>query len=162
MNVNVLGREGDIVKAEHINPFIISVCKVMKDMCMLDLKIGKPSMSNGSYPAETSIIKLGIVGNLEGEVVLNIDHPTALQIVSKMMMGPVETIDALGQSAISELGNMVAGNAATVFANSNIMIDITPPSYYTGADYKATVPEWFSIPFSSDAGNLSIDIYIKE
>nr|WP_283242200.1 chemotaxis protein CheX [Jutongia hominis] len=119
-------------------------------------------MSNGSYPAETSIIKLGIVGNLEGEVVLNIDHPTALQIVSKMMMGPVETIDALGQSAISELGNMVAGNAATVFANSNIMIDITPPSYYAGADYKATVPEWFSIPFSSDAGNLSIDIYIKE
>ena len=162
MNVNVLGREGDIVKAEHINPFIISVCKVMKDMCMLDLKIGKPSMSNGSYPAETSIIKLGIVGNLECEVVLNIDHPTALQIVSKMMMGPVETIDALGQSAISELGNMVAGNAATVFANSNIMIDITPPSYYAGADYKATVPEWFSIPFSSDAGNLSIDIYIKE
>ena len=93
---------------------------------------------------------------------MNIDHPTALQIVSKMMMGPVETIDALGQSAISELGNMVAGNAATVFANSNIMIDITPPSYYAGADYKATVSEWFSIPFSSDAGNLSIDIYIKE
>lgn len=129
---------------------------------MLDLKIGKPSMSNGAYPAETSIIRLGIVGNLEGEVVLNIDHSTALQIVSKMMMGPVETIDALGQSAISELGNMVAGNAATVFANSNIMIDITPPSYFSGADYKANVSEWFSIPFSSEAGNLSIDIYIKE
>ena len=30
------------MKAEHINPFIISVSKIMKDICMLDLKIGKP------------------------------------------------------------------------------------------------------------------------
>lgn len=30
------------MKAEHINPFIISVCKIMKDICMLDLKMGKP------------------------------------------------------------------------------------------------------------------------
>lgn len=35
---------GDVVKAEHVNPFIISVCKIMKDMCMLDLKIGKPGI----------------------------------------------------------------------------------------------------------------------
>lgn len=150
------------MKAEHINPFIISICKVMKDMCMLDLKIGKPTMVNGSYPGNTSIIKLGLIGNLTGEVVLNINHDTALQIVSKMMMGPVETIDAIGQSAICELGNMIAGNAATVFANSNIIIDITTPSYFEGAEYQTDVEELFSIPFTSEAGNLSVDVYIKE
>ena len=102
------------MKAEHINPFIISVCKIMKDMCMLDLQIGKPTMSNGVYLENTSIIKLGIIGKLQGEVVLNIEHQTALEIVSKMMMMPVQAIDDLGKSAISELGNMIAGNAATV------------------------------------------------
>ena len=150
------------MKAEHVNPFIISICKVMKDMCMLDLKIGKPVMTNGSYPSDTSIIKLGLIGTLTGEVVLNIEHNTALQIVSKMMMGPVDTIDAIGQSAIAELGNMVAGNAATVFANSNIIIDITPPSYFMGSEYQTDVDELFSVPFSSEAGNLSVDVYIKE
>ncbi len=45
ISVKILGlfpvvREGESLKAEHVNPFIISVCKVMKDMCMLDLKIG--------------------------------------------------------------------------------------------------------------------------
>lgn len=150
------------MKAEHVNPFIISVCKVLKDMCMLDLKIGKPSMTNGVYPGDASIIKLGLLGDLSGEVVLNIEQPMALEIVSKMMMTPVATIDALGQSAISELGNMVAGNTATVFANNDILLDITTPSYFVGAEYKTDVSELFSIPFSSDSGNLSIDVYIAE
>lgn len=150
------------MKAEHINPFIISVCKIMKDMCMLDLQIGKPTMSNGVYLENTSIIKLGIIGKLQGEVVLNIEHQTALEIVSKMMMMPVQAIDDLGKSAISELGNMIAGNAATVFANNDILIDITPPSYCDGAEYQTDVSELFSIPFTSTAGNLSVDIFINE
>lgn len=150
------------MKAEHVNPFIISVCKIMKDMCMLDLKIGKPSIIKGDYQGDTSIIKLGLVGNLTGEVILNIEHQTALEIVSKMMMTPVTDMDALGQSAISELGNMIAGNAATVFSNNDVIIDITPPSYYVGAEYTTDVPELFSIPFTSDAGDLSVDIYVAE
>ena len=150
------------MKAEHVNPFIISVCKIMKDMCMLDLKFGKPTLSKGSYAEDASIIKLGLVGSLEGQVLLNIEKPTVLEIVSKMMMAPVSEIDALGQSAISELGNMIAGNAATVFANNGIAIDITPPTYVVGGDFELGVPAVFSIPFTSEAGNLTVDVYIKE
>lgn len=155
-------RSGGIVQAGHVNPFIISVCKVLKDMCMLDLQIGKPALQSGSYPSGNSIIELGLKGNLSGDVVLNIEHSTALEIVSKMMMTPVDQIDAIGQSAISELGNMVAGNAATVFANSNILIDITTPTYYNGNEYPERKEEFFSVPFSSEAGNLSVDIHIDE
>lgn len=150
------------MKAEHVNPFIISVCKIMKDMCMVDLKIGTPSIRNKNYSSDSSLIRLGFVGQLQGEVILNIEHDAALGVVSKMMMMPVESIDAIGESAISELGNMVAGNAATVFANNNILIDITPPSYCLGDSYANYEEQLFSIPFTSDIGQLSIDIYIQE
>ena len=144
------------MKAEHVNPFIISVCKVMKDMCMLDLKIGKPSLRQQSFPEENSLIRLGLVGQLSGE------PQTALGVVSKMMMMPVNAIDAIGQSAISELGNMVAGNAATVFANNNIMIDITPPDYFIGASYDGAATEMFTIPFSTEIGDMTIDVRIEQ
>lgn len=150
------------MKAEHINPFIIAVSKVMKDMCMIDLKIGKPSLRQQPYAADASIIKLGVVGNLQGVVLLCLDHSTALGVVSKMMMTPVDTIDAIGESAISELGNMVAGNAATVFANSSVLIDITPPTYYMGSNYQGDGNQMFSIPFSSDVGNLTVEVFIQE
>ena len=150
------------MKAEHVNPFIISVCKVMKDMCMLDLKIGTPSLRQQSFPEENSLIRLGLVGQLSGEVLLNFEPQTALGVVSKMMMMPVNAIDAIGQSAISELGNMVAGNAATVFANNNIMIDITPPDYCVGASYDGEATEMFTIPFSTEIGDMTIDVRIEQ
>lgn len=150
------------MKAEHINPFIISICKVMKDMCMINLTIGKPSMRANNYEADASLIKLGIVGSLTGEIILNLEHATALEVVSKMMMMPVDNIDEMGQSAISELGNMVAGNAATVFANNSIALDITPPSYFIGSDYPDDGKEKFSIPFTCDVGKVTLDVHISE
>ena len=130
------------MKAEHVNPFIISVCKVMKDMCMLDLKIGKPSLRQQSFPEENSLIRLGLVGQLSGEVLLNFEPQTALGVVSKMMMMPV--------------------NAATVFANNNIMIDITPPDYCVGASYDGAATEMFTIPFSTEIGDMTIDVRIEQ
>ena len=50
-----------MVKAEHVNPFILSVCKVVKDVCKMDLKIGKPGVKKEEYPDDASIIELGIV-----------------------------------------------------------------------------------------------------
>jgi len=108
------------------------------------------------------LIRLGLVGQLSGEVLLNFEPQTALGVVSKMMMMPVNAIDAIGQSAISELGNMVAGNAATVFANNNIMIDITPPDYCVGASYDGAATEMFTIPFSTEIGDMTIDVRIEQ
>ena len=150
------------MKAEHVNPFIVAVCKIIKDMCMLDLQIGKPVMKSNGYESENSLIRLGLFGDLAGEVVLNLDHATALGIVSKMVMMPVDTIDELGQSAISELCNMIAGNAATVFANSNTIIDITPPMYCLGSEHDGGGRQFLSVPFSSEVGDLSIDVFIEE
>ena len=73
-----------MVKAEHVNPFILSVCKVVKDVCMMDLTIGKPDVKKEEYPEDASIIELGLVGALQGKVILNMEHPTAMLSSSGM------------------------------------------------------------------------------
>jgi chemotaxis protein CheX len=150
------------VKAEYVNPFILAVSKVFKDMCMMDLQIGKPVLSGSQYQADASIIELGLTGGLSGNVVMNLSHATALGIVSKMMMMPVSTIDEIGQSAISELGNMIAGNAATIFASNNIIIDITTPAYFEGKNYPGMQGQKLSIPFHSEAGEIYVDVNVQE
>ena len=52
---------------------------------------------------------------------------------TEMMMGmPVTALDDMSISAISELGNMIMGNAATIFSTKGYVIDITPPSVCHG------------------------------
>ena len=47
----------------------------------------------------------------------------ATTLCASMMMGmPVAEIDDMAKSALSELGNMIMGNAATLLSNSNLII----------------------------------------
>lgn len=151
------------MKKEHVNSFIISVCKIMKEMCMIDFTVGEPILKKGEYLADSSLVKIGFTSDFPGEFVLNINHDTALGIISKLIITSTDTIDELGKSAISELCNIIVGNAATIFANkSSVIIYITPPSYYIGKQYDNAGKELLSIPFSSEIGDLSVDILVNE
>ena len=50
----------------------------------------------------------------------------------------------MAKSALSELGNMILGNAATILSGDNVLIDITPPTLGTG-NAKMTSPNMKSI-----------------
>ena len=58
------------MKAEHINPFIISVSKIMKDICMLDLKIGKPFIKDDKYEEDIKKSDYSLQEILTREIVL--------------------------------------------------------------------------------------------
>ena len=47
-------------------------------------------------------------------------------------------------------------------ANDSIIIDITTPDYCVGKDYAGSGKQVFCIPFESDIGELSINIFIEE
>ncbi|NMB07981.1 MAG: chemotaxis protein CheX, partial [Tissierellia bacterium] len=52
---------------------------------------------------------------------------------SSMMMGmPISEFDEMAQSALSELANMLTANAATVFAELEVSIDISTPTLLHG------------------------------
>lgn len=73
-------------------------------------------------------IQIGLTGQVNGDIVFGLSEAVALRIISAMMGGFVVTeLDELGRSAISELGNMISGNASTMLYNQGVHVDITPP-----------------------------------
>jgi len=121
------------MNAEHINPFLISATKILKDMCFIDSKIGKPFLTDCKFNGDAVIIVIGVTGEMRGQVLIDMQLTVACDIASKMCMMPVTEMDEISQSAISELGNMIMGNAATIFSTRGIGIDITPPVLAMGS-----------------------------
>ena len=110
------------------------------------------------------VILIGVTGEMRGQVVLSIDEKKACEIASRMMMGmPVPELDDMAISAISELGNMIMGNAATILSTKGIGIDITPPTLCRGAmKISQTYAKNICIPMSSDGSMvLELDIALK-
>ena len=76
---------------------------------------------------------------------------------------PVTELDDMATSAISELGNMIMGNAATIFSTKGIVIDITPPTVCQGSmTITQTYAQNICVPIQAGDGlSLELDIAIK-
>lgn len=121
------------MNAEHINPFLVSATRILKDMCFIDTKIGKPFLTECQFEQDSVIIVIGVTGEMRGQVLIEMRLQVACDIASKMCMMPVTQMDEISKSAIGELGNMIMGNAATIFSTKGIGIDITPPVLAMGS-----------------------------
>ena len=116
------------MQSSHINPFLESATLVIEQTCMVkpargDIKLKHVSLENGHI-----WLHISMYGQMEGDVVFGFPEEVAIKIVSAMMGGyPITEFDEMSQSAISELGNMISGNASTIMYNQGIHIDISPP-----------------------------------
>lgn len=152
------------ISVECINPFLMAATTIMRDICQIDMKIGKPYMKNSQFEQDSVLIMIGVTGEMRGQVLIGFSYSKALEIASKMMMGmPVTELDELSTSAISELGNMIMGNAATILSTKGIGIDITPPTICRGTmSFAHSYTKNICIPLSQDDGiTMEIDIAVK-
>lgn len=122
------------IKAEHLNPFLLSAKQVLQQVCNVDIQFGPITKDDFFVSGEPLFIMLGITGEITGQVCMVMGEETAMDVASRMMMGmPVTALDDMAKSALSELGNMMMGNAATLLSNNNVRIDITPPTLLVGS-----------------------------
>ena len=152
------------LNVECINPFLMAATSIMRDTCQVDMKIGKPYVKNSEFGQDSVLIMIGVTGEMRGQVMISFTYEKALEIASKMMMGmPVTELDEMSTSAISELGNMIMGNAATLLSTKGVGIDITPPTICRGTmTFAQTYTKNICIPLSEDDGiHMEIDIAIK-
>jgi chemotaxis protein CheX len=154
-----------IMKVEYINPFIKASKEVVKMTMGLDLKIGKPRVKKTPFHLDEVVLVVGVTGEIKGQVIISTKLEVAKRIASKMMMGmPVDELNDMAKSAISELGNMIMGNTATLIANEGISVDITPPTLMLGKDISLSFnsSQTIELPLHSEIGDIIYDIALKE
>lgn len=152
------------MKAEVINPFLESARVVIEQVVQVSPSTGALGIKEMEIIDDHIWIKVGMSGQLSGDIVFGLEEQVALRIVSAMMGGYVLTeMDEMGQSAISELGNMISGNASTILFNQGVSVDITPPQVMKSESIVTFLPrKALSIPLLMDGiGELDIQVMIS-
>ncbi|HYH01514.1 MAG TPA: chemotaxis protein CheX [Bacillota bacterium] len=153
------------MKVEFINPFISAAYLVLENMGNTKAEKGKLAMK--ASPIEGSEVNavIGVTGEIKGQVLYSMTEATAMKLASSMMMGmPVNEFDELCKSAISELGNMITGNAASELCNSGFNCTITPPSLFMGNNVIISIKDVqiLVIPLETDFGELTIYVALTD
>ena len=152
------------MNVEYINPFIEACRLVLRQVVHAEAVLGKIYVKNSPYAGSAVIIIVGITGDLKGQAVLSLDNDTARVIASVMMGGmPVEELNELSRSAVSELVNIILGTAASLLSQKKIHCDITPPTMLTGEGVRISSDKMTTvcIPITWDDGSKSIELDIS-
>ena len=151
------------INANHVNTFLKSASSVLQNCCMLsDIQIGKPYMRDASFSDNDWVIIIGLTGELKGQVLICFNRDAALDVAAKMCMAPVTRMDEMSCSALCELGNMILGNAATLFAADGIGIDITPPTLSHGnVEFMNNFTKNLCVPLLYDGGTKRIEMHLS-
>lgn len=153
------------MKAEYINPFIKASTDILTQMTQTQFQVGKPVIKGSPCNANDIIILIGITGDIKGQAMLSLDKGVAMYIVSKMMGGiEVTALDEISKSALSELGNMILGNSATLLFNAGVHVDITPPTLMMGSNLSISTDQMQTIcvPIETQGKKIELNIFVKE
>lgn len=141
-------------------PFVEAIANVLPQLGFQSVSKSGLKMTKGVVNSQGVIVNIGLIGMLSGNVIYNISYESAKQVASKMMMGmPVPEFDAMAQSAVSELGNMLAANAAIALEGLGVQIDISPPTLIVGDSFVSPDSNAQNIVVDMKVdGNISIEV----
>ncbi|WP_152396879.1 chemotaxis protein CheX [Paenibacillus guangzhouensis] len=150
------------MKAEYINPFLDAARNVIEQLIQIRPTTGQLQIKEVQFIDQYIWIEIGMTGQMNGNIVFGLHESVALKIVSAMMGGFVLTeLDEMGHSAISELGNMISGNASTILFNQGVKVDITPPKVVQSAAGQFNAKQALTVPLMMEGiGHLDIQVLV--
>ena len=126
--------------AKLVNPFIDAFMTVLPQIGFQEPARAAMTVKDKMTQSLGVTIIVGFTKQIRGNVVYNMSEDTAKYIASTMMMGmPVPELDDMAQSAISELGNMLAANASILMEGQGVSMNISPPTLIVGESVQARI-----------------------
>jgi chemotaxis protein CheX len=146
---------------EHTEAFFNAFQNVMPQLGLEDtVLIGIDEFGKKVRTPEIACI-IGIVGDLRGSVIFAMDIDTAKTIAGTMMGGmELEEFDEIAQSAISELGNMLAANACTELSLVGVKVDVSTPTLMIG-NFSVSAAAEHVTRMNLSAAGLPFEIYLS-
>jgi CheY-specific phosphatase CheX len=118
---------------EVIKAFGDAACHVLLQEVGGPVDLKEPKVRGGPIVLDEVAVAIAMAQRIEGAMFLSLSASTSLQYLSHVLGLQVTELDAIAQSGIGELANMIAGVATSRLAQAGYEITIFPPNVFVGA-----------------------------
>lgn len=145
-----------------INPFLQAFAEILPQIGFNTVEKAGLSLVNDTLEYNGVLINISFVGPLKGVILTTMPVDNAKQFAKKMTMGmEFAEFDAIAQSAVSEMTNMVCANACTQFSEIGMEgLDISPPTVLVSEKGIASLPVPQTIAVNLKADEIKFNVYI--
>jgi len=151
------------VKVEFVNPFIQAAREFLESELGEQASRGNLRLQKSAFTTDEITALVGVTGKVTGMVLYSMSQETALGIVSRMMGQEFEEFDALAQSGIGELGNVITGRAGVLLSDAGYPSNITPPALVVCKGTMVTTLDLNRLvfPLETAVGSLEVQVVLK-
>lgn len=150
---------------QHIDSFVRAVHSVMAMMLDPNVETGKPFFNADPLTKYEIMVLVGVLGDLQGQVICGMDQATAKNIIGQMLGVDNPAIDEMGKSALSELKNIIVGTASTNLSEVGYHCNITPPLLLADGkvpDFLKHINTTLAVPITIAAGKIELNLFLKK
>jgi chemotaxis protein CheX len=150
------------MKAAFVNPFIQAAGEVLESELGGEAQRGELRLQKSALTTDDVTALVGVTGTVNGLVMYSMSQATALAIVSRIMQQEFSAFDAVAQSGIGELGNVITGRAGVLLSEAGYPSNITPPAVVVGKGTIVTTLDLnrLVLPMQTEIGRLEIQIVL--
>jgi len=151
------------MRAEFINPFLQAATEVLESELGSKPARGSVGLQRSAYTSDDVTAVVAVTGDVAGMVMFAMTEETARAMVSRMMGQDFPDFDALAQSGIAEIGNVITGRAAILLAEAGFPSDLAPPMLLVGRGTMISTldVQRLVIPLETDLGKIEIQVALK-
>ena len=151
------------MRAEFINPFVQAASEVLEAELGSAPQRGSIGLQRSAYTSDDVTAVVAVTGDVAGMVMFAMTEEVARAIVSKIMGQDFPTFDALAQSGIAEIGNVITGRAAVLLAEAGFPSELAPPMLIVGRDTMISTldVQRLVIPMETELGNIEVQVALK-
>src|SRR6185437_5145099 len=152
------------MRAEFINPFLQAATEVLESELGSTPQRGSVGLQRSAYTSDDVTAVVAVTGEVAGMVMIAMTEATARAMVSRMMGQEFPEFDALAQSGIAEIGNVITGRAAVLLAEAGFPSNLAPPMLIIGRGTMLSTldVQRLVIPLTTEFGSIEIQVALRE
>ncbi|MGL4982558.1 MAG: chemotaxis protein CheX [Treponemataceae bacterium] len=152
------------MRVEYISPFVEATQNILFEIIGDGVKRSDLYLKSTALPAMGVATFVGLAGDVEGRVIFDMSLETALKVASHMNMEELTVFDDLAKATITELANLITGQAVTKLHEMGFKFDITPPALFLGDKIEISnqTQEALIVPMKMPQGEIEVNISIQD
>jgi chemotaxis protein CheX len=148
---------------ELIQPFINAADAVLSETLACPINVSDISMDEEAYRRRATASMIEITGDIVGRVIFDVEDTAAMKVACALSGMEIGHDPQIIRETVSELANMVIGNAVTSLNDQGFRFRVHPPVEHNSAtgfrgseDVEALVMD-----FVSPAGSVVMNVAIQ-
>jgi chemotaxis protein CheX len=152
------------MRLDYINPIVDSAIAVLAEFTSSQVDRGDMKLRRRSSTSREVATIIGLTGNANGRIIIEMDGSTALAMAGLMNRDPFRELDPLALDTLMELANLIVARAVSSLNELEFAFRLDPPLIFTATDLpclSSLDTEALVVPLHTNVGDMHLSVALR-